>query len=197
MGVVLCCGDEAFISHETAAGLWGFRSLSIEPIEITVPPGSGRRPKGVRVHRRKAIASSDRRLRHGIPLTSPIRTLLDLAPRLAAPELERAVNDADRLDLVDPESLRVALDERAGRPGVAILRALLDRATFRLTDSELERRFLPIAAAAGLPPALTQQWVNGHRVDFFWPELGLVVETDGLRYHRTPAQQAPPPNLPW
>jgi very-short-patch-repair endonuclease len=41
-----------------------------------------------------------------------------------------------------------------------------------------------------LPKPQTQQWVNGFRVDFHWPELGLVVETDGLRYHRTPAEQA-------
>jgi very-short-patch-repair endonuclease len=37
---------------------------------------------------------------------------------------------------------------------------------------------------------LTQQWVKGFRVDFYWPDLGLVVETDGLRYHRTPAERA-------
>jgi very-short-patch-repair endonuclease len=73
---------------------------------------------------------------------------------------------------------------------VAALRELLDRHDITLTDSELERRFLPIARRAGLPPPLTQQDVNGFRVDFYWPELGLVVETDGLRYHRTPAQQA-------
>jgi len=67
---------------------------------------------------------------------------------------------------------------------------VLDRATFTLTDSELERRFLPIVRRVGLPKPATRQWVNGHRVDFLWPELGLVVETDGLRYHRTATQQA-------
>jgi very-short-patch-repair endonuclease len=58
-----------------------------------------------------------------------------------------------------------------------------------LTDSELERLFLPIANAAGLPKPLTRHRLHGYRVDFFWPKLGLVVETDGLRYHRTPATQ--------
>ena len=71
-----------------------------------------------------------------------------------------------------------------------MLRSLLDRRTFTLTDSKLERRFLPIARAAGLARPLTRQHVNGFRVDFFWPELRLVVETDGLRYHRTAARQA-------
>jgi very-short-patch-repair endonuclease len=71
-----------------------------------------------------------------------------------------------------------------------VLREVLDRRTFTLTDSELERRFLPIARSDGLPPPRTGHYLNGFKVDFFWPELGLVVETDGLRYHRTPAQQS-------
>jgi very-short-patch-repair endonuclease len=73
---------------------------------------------------------------------------------------------------------------------VANLRKTLDRRTFTLTDSELERRFLPIARRAGLPPPQTRRQVSGFRVDFYWPALDLIVETDGLRYHRTPAQQA-------
>ena len=67
---------------------------------------------------------------------------------------------------------------------------MLDRRTFQVTDSRLEQMFLPIVRQAGLPRPLTQQRVNGFRVDFHWPYLGLVVETDGLRYHRTPQQQS-------
>src|SRR5205814_5987973 len=104
--------------------------------------------------------------------------------------LEAAVNEADKLDLITPERLRQALEAIARRPGLAALRRLLDRDTFVLTDSELERRFLPIARAAGLPKPLTRVHLNGFKVDFYWPEFDLVVETDGLRYHRTPAQQA-------
>jgi len=73
--------------------------------------------------------------------------------------------------------------------GVRPLRTLLDRQVFLLSDSDLEILFRPIAAAAGLPQPHTKTWVNGYEVDFFWPELGLVVETDGLRYHRTASQQ--------
>jgi hypothetical protein len=76
-----------------------------------------------------------------------------------------------------------------GQPGVRALRALLDRHTFRLSDSDLELFFRPIATAAGLPPPLTKEIVNDYEVDFFWPELHLVVETDGLRYHRTASTQ--------
>lgn len=74
--------------------------------------------------------------------------------------------------------------------GVRPLRQLLDKYTFRLSDSDLEVLFRPIAKAAGLSTPSTKQIVNGFEVDFFWPDLGLVVETDGLRYHRTPSTQA-------
>jgi very-short-patch-repair endonuclease len=159
-------------------------------IEVSVPVRFDPRPPGVRVHRRAGLDPGDLTTQHNIPLTSPIRTLLDLATGLAPPALERAVNEADRVDLIDPEALRAALDRHGGEPGVAILRTLLDRRTFVLTDSELERRFLGLVRRAGLPPPRTREQLNGFRVDFFWPELGLVVETDGLRYHRTPAQQS-------
>jgi very-short-patch-repair endonuclease len=133
---------------------------------------------------------SDVLVRNGIPVTSPIRTLIDISAVLDGAGFERALNEADRLDLIHPDVLREALDAYAGQPGVGRLRALLDRRTFRLTDSELERRFFAITDSIGLPRPLTQQNVNGFRVDFHCPDLGLVVETDGLRYHRTPAQQA-------
>lgn len=100
------------------------------------------------------------------------------------------MNEADQLDLVDPESLRHALDSHPPRPGIRRLRGLLDRHTFALTQSQLERYFLAVTRRAGMDLPQTQAWLNGHRVDFFWPRLGLVVETDGLRYHRTPAKQA-------
>jgi very-short-patch-repair endonuclease len=100
------------------------------------------------------------------------------------------VNEADVRGLCDPDALRAALEMLPRRGGKATLRTLLDRRTFRLTRSRLERLFLPIAERAGLPRPLTRQHVNGFEVDFSWPELGLVVETDGLRYHRTPQQQA-------
>ena len=126
----------------------------------------------------------------GIPVTTPIQTIIDMSLRLDRPGVERMINEADKYNLTHPPQLREALDERVGEPGVAVLRHILDRRTFRLTKEELERCFLPLACKAGLPVPLTGQVVNEFEVDFYWPDLGLVVETDGLRYHRTPAEQA-------
>lgn len=138
---------------------------------------------------RLALRAEDITRRNGIPVTRPARTLVDLATELGGPALERAVNEADKHDLIDPETLRATLDRFAGEPGVRTLRALLDRHTFRLSDSNLEIAFRPIVTEAGLPQPLTKAWVNGYEVDFFWPELRLVVETDGLHYHRTASAQ--------
>ena len=128
--------------------------------------------------------------RDHIPVTGPVRTLVDLATELTPRSLERAVNEADKSGLLTYDELLVALMGFAGEPGVRPLRRLLDRHTFRLSDSDLEVLFRPIAESAGLPPPLTKAWLNGFEVDFFWPDLGLVVETDSLRYHRTPSAQA-------
>ncbi len=190
MGAVLACWPDALLSHQSAVELWEIRKAGPGPIEITLTTASKRRLHGLVIHRRTVLGPPDRRARHGIPVTSPTRTLADLALRLSAADLESAVNEAARLDLIDPERLRGELENVRGEPGTKTLLRLLDRQVFRLTDSELERCFLRLVRGAQLPVPETGVWLNGFRVDFFWPVLGLVVETDGLRYHRTPAQQA-------
>jgi very-short-patch-repair endonuclease len=124
----------------------------------------------------------------GIPVTDPVSTLVDLAACIPDWRLERAINEADRLDLVDPETLRATIDLLPPRPGFARLRRLLGGQP--LTDSGLERRFLAIVRLSGMPMPETQAWVHGYRVDFYWPHLELIVEADGWRYHRTAGEQA-------
>lgn len=190
MAATLSCGDSALLSHGAAASLWGLRPPP-KGIDVVVPVGAPRKRPGVRVHQRRDLDAQRGRTLRGIPVTDIVFTLLDLASCEAGEQVERAVNEADRLDLVDPVSLRAAIEPLPiMRPGRASLRALLDARTFALTDSELERRFLRVVRDAELPLPETQVWLNGFRVDFYWPLLGLVVETDGLRYHRTPVQQA-------
>jgi very-short-patch-repair endonuclease len=187
MAAVLACGPGAVLSHDDAAALWAIRSATNGVIDVSVPASVHRSRVGIVVHRRVKLNVTRH---HGIPVTDPVCTLVDLAACIDQGELEAAVNEADKLDLVTPEDLRAGLEGMPRRPGVGALRRVLDRRTFTLTDSALERRFLPIVRRAGLPPPETQRIVNGYRVDFYWPDHGLVVETDGLRYHRTPAQQA-------
>jgi very-short-patch-repair endonuclease len=189
MAAVLSCGPTTVLSHRSAAALWQIHAPASGPTEVTVATHTRRRRPGVTVHCR-ALGPSERTSRDGIPVTSVARTLLDLATALRRDRLEVAINEADKLDLIDPGSLRAALDAYSGRPGVGTLRTVLDRQLFRLTDSELERRFLAIVRRTALPLPDTGKQLNDFKVDFHWPALGLVVETDGLRYHRTPGQQA-------
>src|SRR3954454_7809714 len=172
MAAVLACGDGAALSHESAAELWCIRRRRTGPIEVSVPAGRNPRRNGIEIHRRSSIETT----RHnGIPVTSAVQTLIDLSPRLDGTQLERAVNEAVNHDLTDPDRLR---EQLASTPGP--LRSMLERDAFTLTDSELEQLLLPIARPAGLPEPLTQVHVNGYRVDFYWPDLKLVV-ADRLR----------------
>ncbi len=189
MAAVLGCGSGAVLSYGSAAALWGVERERRGAIEVSVPVSTPRRHGRVLVHRRPGLRSTEVTVRNGIPVTSLVRTLIDIASQLGRGDLERAVNEADRLGLIDPQTLFEVLDRHPGKRGVGALRGLLGERAFRLTDSELERRFLRLVAETGLPMPLTQQRLNGFRVDFLWPSLKLVVETDGLTYHRTPAQQ--------
>lgn len=186
MAAVLACRDGAALSHLSAAALWGIGREG-KLIDVTVKREK-RRP---RIHSRirPGLPPPQTQVHDRIRVTTPLRTLIDIALELPTNKLERAINDADKRELIDPETLRAGLDHHAGEPGVRPLRTLLDRDTFVLSDTELEVLFRPIALAAGLPPKLTKHVVNEFEVDFYWPSLGLVVETDGLRYHRTAASQ--------
>jgi very-short-patch-repair endonuclease len=190
MAAILACGDEAVLSHRSAAELWGIGREERGRIDVTIRRRSRLQRKGLKVRSRPSLAARSFVKRHGIPVTDPVQTLIDLATELKPLRLERAVNEADKLDLVDPETLRASLDGHKGEPGVKRLATLLDRHTFRLSDSDLEVLFRPLALAARLPAPLTKHRVLDHEVDFLFPDHDLIVETDGLRYHRTPSQQA-------
>ncbi|HEY2052630.1 MAG TPA: DUF559 domain-containing protein [Solirubrobacterales bacterium] len=190
MAAVLACGDEAALSHRSAGELWGIGYEEGKRIDVTIRRRSGLERQGIKVHCRPKLPQRSVVRRFGIPVTNPVQTLIDLATELTILRLERAVNEADKLDLVDPETLRTALDAYVGMPGAKTLRTMLDRHTFRLSDSDLETFFRPLALAAGFAIPLSKHRVLGYEVDFWFPDHGLVVETDGLRYHRTASQQA-------
>jgi very-short-patch-repair endonuclease len=182
MAAVLACGPGAVISHFDAGALYAIVGDRPGPIHVTVARWIER--PGITVHRGERTVGRFKR----IPVTSPVDTVIDLAACLSNGAWEAAVNEADSLDLCTPDQIRAAA-EALRRPGVKRVKLVLDRATFVLTDSELERLFLRIVRRAGLPKPLTRQSVNGWRVDFYWPDLKLVVECDSLRYHRTALKQ--------
>jgi very-short-patch-repair endonuclease len=190
IAATLACGEGAVLSHRSAAALWEIGTENPSRIDVSVTRRCRLLRPGLHIRSRPTLSLHSTVSCRGIPVTGPVQTLVDLATELPPLQMERTVNEADKRGLVDPETLRSELGSRTGQPGVRPLRDLLDKRTFRLSDSDLEVLFRPIATSAGLPLPLTKQRVNGFEVDFFWPDLGLVVETDGLRYHRTPSAQA-------
>jgi hypothetical protein len=187
MVVVKRCGPSAVLSHLSAAVLWSIWKRDPAEIHVTVPPSCNPRAPGVWVHRRTLDAGA-RSERDRLPVTAVLQTLIDCAPGRARPELERMLNQADARELLRANRVHDAVRGRF-EPGARAICRILDEDAFVLTESELERLFVPIAIRAGLGKPLTQQWIAGYRVDFYWPEHRLVVEVDGLRYHRTALQQ--------
>jgi hypothetical protein len=138
MAAVLACGDGAVLSHESAATLWEIRNGE-RLIEVSLAAPFDRRPSGIHVHRRVRPRPADVTTRHNIPLTSPVRTLIDLAPRLIEDQLEAAINEAVKHDYVDPHP---ATGERVPR------RLLLARARAHLRDGRLALSPNPTPAGA-------------------------------------------------
>jgi very-short-patch-repair endonuclease len=176
LAAVLAGGDDAVLSHRSAGALWAMIDREAGAPEITVR--TRRRTAGVLVHRGR-LTPADRAAHRGIPVTSPARTLADLAHVLDAEGLTRAVREAQFRRLVDIPSVLDALQRRPAQR----LRVLLDAAA--PTQSVLEDRLLAICHRHRIPRPLTQQTVAGRRVDFLWPDQRLVVETDGFEGHGT------------
>jgi very-short-patch-repair endonuclease len=189
---MLASGTEAAVSHADALASWRTGRMTSGPVSVTVPGSSGRRRRGGLVVHRAPLPAGDVVLRDGLRVTSPARTLLDLAAILERRDLERALDEAHYLNRVSPRTLAETLERNRGRPGAVPLRALLHTHELGSTRTEtaLEETFLRAIRHAGLPTPRCQQWIGRHRVDFLWPAERLIVETDGWAAHRGRTRQA-------
>jgi hypothetical protein len=132
------------LSHDSAAALLLIGRGQVSRLEISTVLPTDRRGPRIKVHRRPGLRQDSVGYCEGIPVTSPVQTLIDLATRHGRGAMERSINEADKLGLVRTDDLRKALDDHAGERGVARLRGILDYRTFRYTRTELERAFLPL-----------------------------------------------------
>jgi len=162
MAAVLAIGEGAALSHQSAAAIWGFMRAPHGDVHVTVARRGRRSRTGIRVHQTLSLKAA---VHNGLPVTTPARTLADLARVLTTDELTRAKEQAHILGLVIPGEDRFP----------------------EFTRSEAERRLKTLCKAADLPIPMTNARVAGHEVDAFWPAQRLVVEIDGWRYHRTRA----------
>jgi very-short-patch-repair endonuclease len=187
MAAVLACGDGALLSHVTAAVHWGLLRSAASRIDITVPsPRRVRAQHPIRIHR-AGLHHDDYRLHEHIPVTGPARTLIDLADVVPANRIREAYEQSQRVGLFDRAELTALIARTNGRRGLKVIGRLLAEATDDPPElrSRLEREFLDLLRAAGIPLPATNVVVEGLVVDAYWPEHGLVVELDGYGYHHS------------
>lgn len=181
---LLACGDHVVLSHQSAAQLWKLLPAGGGLIHVTIRGRNGARPSGVRLHRTDSLSRGEVRILERLPVSSPLRTLIDIAPSLDARTFERAVEQALIQRLVTERQLAAAAASSDGRRGAARLAALLEAQREPAnTRSKAEERFRSLIRAAQLPEPKVNVRVHGYLVDFYWPGLGVVVEVQGYKFH--------------
>jgi very-short-patch-repair endonuclease/predicted transcriptional regulator of viral defense system len=181
LAAVLAMGPGAFLSHESAAALWGLAG-DRPKVHVNAPRGRQVRPgrrSGIKVHRCK-FAEDEVTVHDGIPVSTVARTLFDLAERSAPHELKSAWDEADRL-----KRLRIPEIARGRRRARAALKPILlaEQRYVEDTASPLEDRFAAFVVAHRLPPPQTNVLVDDDEVDVLWPEARLIVELDSWEFH--------------
>jgi very-short-patch-repair endonuclease len=183
---LLACGGtaRAAISHRSAAWLWRLLAQEPDAVEVTVAREARRKRPGLRVHTSAALAAADVQRAFGLRLTTPARTLQDLAEEATDRELERAYDEAVLQHLTSRVALLAAVRRLPGRRGARRLGTLLDRdAEPALTRSQAEERLLALIRDAGLPGPQVNARIGAYEIDFLWRQHRLVVEVDGYRFH--------------
>ena len=184
MAAVLACGERAVSSHRSAAALWRLLSKPDGPAEVTVAARHLPRRARIRVRRTGRLLRDEVTTLRRIRVTTPARTLLDLASSVSPRELEQAVAQAKGRNLTTRTKLLALIARHPGRPGTPTLRELLSGpGDPSLARSEAEERFLALVRRAGLSAAETNVPLHGFELDFFWRRERLAVEIDGYAFH--------------
>jgi len=182
-GAIASCAGPAWVSFRWAAYVDGFAPAPELPVDVTVLSGSrDGRPGKVKVHRSALLEPRDVTIRHGIPMTTAARAILDIAETASAIELEALIADAHVAKVLTERQLHDVLNRAGRRRGAAKLRRILTDAP-GLTLSEAERILRRLLKQAGLPQPTTNYAIGRYTADFAWPRHKLIVELDSWAYH--------------
>lgn len=190
MAAVLAAGEEAVLSHRSAARLWQLLPPASECVDVACLPGRIVRRKGIVSHE-ALIASDEWEVVDGIPVTAPFRTIFDLAVVVGERELERAWHEALARELRAKVSLPMLLERYPGRRGARRLRALLEASgPETITRNDFEEAFLALIDAHGLPrPRMNADLALRGRffeIDCLWERERVALELDSRGIHGTP-----------
>jgi len=183
MAALLACGESAALSHTSAATLWGFLIAETLPVHVTGHSDRGRKQRRIVAHR-SALHPHDALVRDGLRVTTPARTIVDLAAHRSGRALRDVVERAQDLGRFNPDDIGATLDRTPRRPGTTRLTDLiaLTQPDKDKARSYLERLFVKLARDARLPRPEVNQDIAGRHRDFAWPARRLIVEADGYRY---------------
>jgi very-short-patch-repair endonuclease len=182
---LLSVREGAALSHWTAAALLNLWTPAPQVVEVVLNDAPAARNPGVTVHRSRILQSHDIWIRQGLPVTSPSRTLLDIAPTASDRQLELAFDRAISERTLSLSHIRDLLSRAGGHPGRARLAALVDQeqGASTMTQSEAEERMLALTRAAGLPAPQVGYPFGVWTLDFYWPQARFAVEVDSYQYH--------------
>jgi very-short-patch-repair endonuclease len=181
---LLACGGRSVICDRSALWLWAMQKSRPPDVHILAIGHHCRSRPGIRLHLTPAIDDRDTRTRHGLPVTSPSRALIEFAATAPAIELDAAVAEGRAHRLVKTGELETAV-ARAGRMlGAARMRAFLTEENGPgITRSEAERRFRRYLGEAQLPQPQTNVPIGGHNADFLWETEKVILEVDSWQFH--------------
>ncbi|MGH2839529.1 MAG: DUF559 domain-containing protein [Solirubrobacteraceae bacterium] len=185
VAAVYACGEGSALSHHAAAARWEIRPEPDRPIDVTIAGRRRVRQPGIQTHETRSLSVIDTRTLHGIPVTSPARTLLDITPDLAIHDLATALEQAQIDRLVTKRDIDETIARAPGRAGKPALRALVAEPAF--TRSKAERILVALLSAAKLPRPAFNHTVEGLEVDAVWRIERVVLEFDSHRFHATRA----------
>jgi very-short-patch-repair endonuclease len=184
---LLALGGRTFLSHHTAAAIWGLRRTLPVEVEVSVVGRRCSSRRGMRAHEIQEIDRSEIRHHEGLWVSSPARAVLEIAGTLSPGEVAAAIDDGLGSKILKRRELDDVLARHRGHRGAGRLAAVLSGgAGTTITRSRAEKAFLKLIRDSGLPAPLVNEPFGRWELDFFWPEHRLVVEIDGYGFHSGP-----------
>ena len=187
LAALLACGTGSFISHHSAAYVWGLRKDPPALVEVSVVGRCRDSRQGIRVHRIRTIDQREIQHHHGLWISTPARALFEVAQTVEWTELANAVGDGIAARVVKPNEVEAVVARNRGRRGAARLAAVIgDEDALAITRSRAERAFLKLIRESGLPRPETNVRFGRYEADFVWRQQRLIVELDSYGFHGGP-----------
>jgi very-short-patch-repair endonuclease len=184
---LMSCGKGTFVSHRSAAFVWGMRKAPPAEVEVSFVGLGCRSRRGMRVHRIKAVDRRELRRHEGLWVSSPARAVLEVAAVGTKDELVDVIDAGLALRRFTPGDLKLVLARnRPCRGSGRLAEVMADETSMAISRSKAEKALLRLIRDAGLPMPETNVPFGRFEADFVWPKERVIVELDSATYHSGP-----------